>query len=180
MIVRHQSGCILRPGPCNSRRTDRLQHISRREESIMQVRDIMTHSIKSIARNAAIREAARQMRDLDVGMLPVEDQGEIVGTVTDRDITIRATAAGADPDDTAVSDVMSNEIFVCTEDDDLEQASRTMEEHQIRRLMVQNSNGDFTGMLALADLARHRETADLGAGILEEVSQPASGIGAAH
>ncbi|MCO6411424.1 MAG: CBS domain-containing protein [Thiogranum sp.] len=146
----------------------------------MQVRDIMTHSFRSIARNAAIREAARQMRDLDVGMLPVEDRGEIVGTVTDRDITIRATADGADPDDTAVSDVMSNEIFACTEDDDLEQASRTMEDHQIRRLMVQNSEGDFTGMLALADLARHRETAGLGAAILEEVSQPASGTGAAH
>jgi predicted transcriptional regulator len=139
----------------------------------MQVRDVMSRSFQSIARNEAIRQAARQMRDLDIGMLPVEDNGEIVGTLTDRDITIRATASGADPDTTAVQDVMSNEIFTCTEDDDLQQASRIMARQQIRRLMVQNDHGEFVGILALADLARHHEAESLRAGILEGISRPA-------
>ncbi|MHB1214054.1 MAG: CBS domain-containing protein [Thiobacillus sp.] len=138
----------------------------------MQVREIMNSPVQSIARDESIHHAAQQMRDLDVGMLPVNENGEIVGTVTDRDITIRATAAGADPDTTPVGDVMSNEIFTCSEEADLDQAARIMEAYQVRRLMVQDSSGDFVGMLALADLARHRETAGLSAEILAGVSQP--------
>jgi len=138
----------------------------------MHVREIMSRRFQSIGKNAPIREAARQMRDMDVGMLPVEQNGEIVGTVTDRDITVRATAQGCNPDSTQVGEVMSNEIYTCVEDDDLQQAAKIMEEHQVRRLMVQNGSGKFTGMLALADLARHHETEELCAEILEEVSQP--------
>lgn len=140
----------------------------------MHVSDIMSRNFKSIAKNASIRNAAMQMREMDVGMLPVEKDGDIIGTVTDRDITIRATAQGCDPDKTPVSEVMSNEIYTCIEDDDLQQAAKIMERHQIRRLMVQDDNGKFVGMLALADLARHDETEALSAEILEEVSQPAT------
>lgn len=146
----------------------------------MQVSDIMSRRFQSIERDAPIRNAAQQMRDLDIGMLPVEEHGEIIGTVTDRDITIRATASGADPSATPVGDVMSNEIYTCIEEDDLQQAARIMEEHQIRRLMVQNDSGEFVGMLALADLARHHETERLSAEILEEISQPVSQFSFAH
>jgi CBS domain-containing protein len=139
---------------------------------MMQVSEIMSRSFDSIGADAAIRSAAERMRDLDVGMLPVEQNGEIVGTVTDRDITVRAIASGADPNTTPVSNVLSMQLYVCLQEDDLQQAARIMEEHQIRRLMVQDSNGNFVGMLSLADLARHRETERLGAQILEEVSQP--------
>ncbi|MDT8387525.1 MAG: CBS domain-containing protein [Thiogranum sp.] len=145
----------------------------------MQVQDIMTRSFESISRDAAIRKAAEKMRDLDVGMLPVTENGKIVGTITDRDITIRATANGAHPDNTSVSDVMTSEAFSCNEGDDLQQASHIMEEHQVRRLLVKNSQGDFTGLLALADLARHHELEHISAEILEEVSQPAT-RGTAH
>ena len=146
----------------------------------MQVRDIMSKNLERIAGNAPIGDAAQHMRDLDVGMLPVEEHGEIVGTVTDRDITIRATAGGADPETTPVADAMSSELYTCEEHDDLQQAARIMEDHRIRRLMVQNSSGEFVGMLTLADLARHRETEQLSAEILEQVSQPTSRAGAAH
>jgi predicted transcriptional regulator len=146
----------------------------------MQVRDIMSKSLERIAHDAPIRDAAQHMRDLDVGMLPVEENGEIVGTVTDRDITIRATAAGANPETTPVGDTMSNQIYTCEENDDLQQAARIMEEYQIRRIMVQNTSGDFVGMLTLADMARHPETEQLSAEILEEVSQPTSQTAAAH
>ena len=145
----------------------------------MQISDIMSRRFECIVRGASIRDAARQMRDLDVGMLPVEDNGQIVGTVTDRDIAIRATAEGADPEATPVGEIMSKELFTCTEDDDIQTASRLMEKHQVRRLMVQNSMGQFVGMLALADLARHHEIDQLSAEVLEEISQPRHQAGAA-
>ena len=74
----------------------------------MQVREIMKREFRSIARDATVRDAARLMSETGIGMLPVEDRKEIVGTATDRDITIRATANGADPNTTPVSEVMSN------------------------------------------------------------------------
>jgi CBS domain-containing protein len=138
----------------------------------MHVRDVMKHSFESIERQAAIRNAAAQMRDLDVGMLPVRENGAIVGSVTDRDITISATADGSDPNVTTVGDVMSDEVFTCSEEDDLAAAARIMETRQIRRLMVTNANGEFVGMLALADIAGRRETEGLTSEILNEVTQP--------
>jgi predicted transcriptional regulator len=140
----------------------------------MLVREIMSESIERIARDAPIREAARLMRDRDIGMLPVEQDGKLVGTITDRDITVRATAASANPDTTLVGEAMSGELFSCTDEDDLQEAVRIMEEHQVRRLVVHNSQGESVGVLTLADLARHHETEDLSAEILEEVSQPAA------
>jgi CBS domain-containing protein len=138
----------------------------------MQVRDVMTHNFTSIERQAAIRNAAELMRELDVGMLPVDEDGEIIGAVTDRDITVRATAQGADPNTTTVGDIMSNEVYACYEDNDLEEAARLMADYRIHRLMVTNDSGAFVGMLTLADLARNPETERLTVEILEEVSQP--------
>lgn len=146
----------------------------------MQVRDIMNHAFVSIARNAAIRLAAKRMRDLDLGMLPVEENGEVVGTVTDRDITVRGTAVGADPDSVSVGEVMSSKIYTCVEDDELHDAARIMEEYQVRRLMVQDNDGLFVGMLTLADVARHRGTEEFRAEILKEITQPAVKNSLAH
>lgn len=145
----------------------------------MKVRDIMTRPLESIPQNSTIRDAARKMLDHDVGMLPVEQDGEIVGAVTDRDITIRATSSGADPNKTRVDKAMSTEVLSCIEDDDLQHAAEIMEKHQIRRLMVQDDSGDFTGIISLADLALHHE-GRLEAEILEQVSQPSTQSAAAH
>ncbi len=137
----------------------------------MQVREVMSSHLQSVPPDASLSYAAQQMRDLDIGMLPVETDGEIVGTLTDRDITIRAIASGADPNAMQVGDIMSHEIFTCSEEDDLLQAARIMEDHQVRRLIVEDQSGKYVGMLALADIARHQEMGDLGAEILSGVSQ---------
>lgn len=146
----------------------------------MKIREIMKRGIASISMNASLIAAAQRMRDLDIGMLPVEQDGEIVGTVTDRDITIRATASGADPNSTPVGAVMSTEVFSCVEDDDLLMAARIMREYQIRRLMIQDNNGEFIGMLSIADLARHAKTDLIGSEILKAVSRPSRRFAAAH
>ncbi|MCW8874964.1 MAG: CBS domain-containing protein [Gammaproteobacteria bacterium] len=145
----------------------------------MKVRDIMTRQLESIAHDSTIRDTAQKMRDQDVGMLPVEQNGEIIGAVTDRDITIRATSTGADPNKTKVDDAMSTEVLSCIEDDDLQQAADIMEKHQIRRLMVQDNSGDFTGIISLADLALHHKE-KLEVEVLEQVSQPSTQSATAH
>lgn len=145
----------------------------------MKVRDIMTGRLETIPQNSTIRDAARKMRDQNVGMLPVELNGEIVGAVTDRDITVRVTSSGADPNKTKVDKAMSTEVLTCIEDDDLQQAAEIMEKHQIRRLMVQNNSGDFTGIISLADLALHRKQ-KLEVKVLEQLSQPSMQSAISH
>ncbi len=141
----------------------------------MQVREIMSSSIHIIDQSASIHAAALQMLELDVGMLPVKADGQIVGTVTDRDITVRGTAYGADPEATPVSEVMSDEIFSCMDEDDLELAVQLMEDHQVRRLIVQDRDGQLVGLLSLGDLARHVESTKLSAEALSGISQPSLG-----
>jgi len=137
----------------------------------MQVRHLMNADFNSIPQDASINTAARRMRDLNIGMMPVEQHGEIVGAVTDRDIIVRIIAEGADPNVTPVVDAMSTEILVCVEDDELEHAANIMMKYRIRRLMVQNNSGDYVGILSLADVVRHRGTARLSAHVLEEITR---------
>lgn len=140
----------------------------------MQIRQVMKRGITSIPFDASLRTAARRMRDYDLGMLPVEQDGDIVGTITDRDITVRATAAGMDPNTTLVRDVMSTEVFSCAEDDDIKVATRTMRNYRIRRLMIQDSDERFVGMLSVADVIHDRRTRALGSEILRDILQPSS------
>lgn len=139
----------------------------------MQVREVMTRDFEAIASNADIRAAAEKMRDLDVGMLPVAREGEFVGTVTDRDITIRAVALGSDPNGVTVSEVMSIDPVYCLEDEDVTEAAQLMEKNLVRRLLVRGREGATVGILALADLARNEKDPQLSGEVVEEVSRPA-------
>jgi len=140
----------------------------------MPVRDIMTASVACVAPDDTIQDAARKMRDLDVGPMPVCGDDRLVGMLTDRDITVRATAEGRDPGTTRVRDVMTEDLIFCFEDDDIDAAARKMRDNQVRRLLVLNANMRLVGIVALADLAT--ETTDKGrmGDVLEEVSEPAT------
>src|SRR6185436_2326340 len=100
-----------------------------------------------------LEHAARRMEELNIGPLPVCEGNRVVGILTDRDITVRATAAGCDPKTTMVSDVMSHDIIRCYEDDDVKAAGRLMKERQVRRLLVMNRANDLVGIVSLGDLA---------------------------
>lgn len=82
----------------------------------MLVKDIMTHNVKVVSPGDTLEQAARKMEELNVGPLPVCEGNRVVGVLTDRDITVRATAAGCDPKTTLVSDTMSHDIVFCYED----------------------------------------------------------------
>ena len=139
----------------------------------MQLKDIMTRDPVVLGPDAPLKEAARRMRDLDSGVMPVGEGDRLVGMLTDRDITIRATAEGKDPNGTPVREVMTADVVYCFEDDDLRAAARKMEEHQIRRLIVLNRDKRLAGIVALGDIAVHAPSDRLAGEITEAVSEPA-------
>lgn len=120
------------------------------------VADIMSDEVCTIEPQETLRQAALLMQENDVGSLPVCQDGELLGMITDRDITVRAVAEGLDPDDTAVSDVMSGDVQCCTEDQSVDEVMALMGELQVRRLPVIDEQRHVVGIVALADLARRQ------------------------
>jgi CBS domain-containing protein len=139
----------------------------------MKIRDILTKNPEVIRPDATICEAARKMKQLDIGVLPVCDGERLVGCLTDRDLTIRAIAEGCDPFSTKVREVMTPEIFYCFEDDDLDAAAEIMEDKQIRRLPVISRNKRLVGIITVGDLAVRTRDEHLVEAVMERVCEPA-------
>ncbi len=139
----------------------------------MKVRDLMTSSPATVGPDEPCAQAATLMREEDCGSIPVVRDGKLVGIVTDRDITIRAVAAGKDPRSTPVSEVMSADPVTVTPDTEANDAARLMAEFQVRRLPVVE-DGRLCGILVTAQLARRESKGEVGETI-REISEPASG-----
>ena len=140
----------------------------------MQVNEVMTRGVACVRPNDTIAAAAQKMKDLDVGVLPVcGDHDRLVGMITDRDITTRATAGCCDPGGTCVRDAMTPHIVYVFEDQDVKEAARLMEENQIRRLVVLNRDLRLVGIISLGDLAVKTRDEGLSGETLEQVSEPA-------
>ena len=140
----------------------------------MQVSEIMTPGVECTRPDATLREAAQRMRDLDVGPLPVcGNNDRLEGMITDREIVVRALAEGQDPSKTPVRDVMTPGIIYCYDDQDVSEAAQLMEENQVRRLVVLNSDKRLVGIVSLGDLAVDTHDEQLAGHILEAVSEPA-------
>jgi len=136
------------------------------------VRDAMTESPRSIGASASVVEAARLMRDEHIGSLPITDDEELVGMITDRDITTRVVAEAADPKMTSVGDVVSRDLISVEPDEDLEEAVQLMASHQVRRLPVVE-NGRLVGIVAQADVALTlRENEQRTGELVEAISEP--------
>ena len=140
----------------------------------MQLKEIMTTDVEVIKPESPITEAAKKMRSLDVGALPVCDGRRLLGMLTDRDITIRATAESRDPDKTLVRDCMSRELVYCFEDQDIKEAERLMQDKQIRRLAVLTRERLLAGIVALGDLATKTGDVQQVGRTVREVSKPAT------
>lgn len=148
-------------------------HLRRVERSTaMQLKEVMTPGVEVISPEASIREAAEKMRHMDIGPLPVCDGDRLVGMLTDRDITVRAVADGRDPVTTLVREVMTSDIVYGFDDQDLQDATRLMEQYQIRRLPVLNRDKRLVGIVSLGDLAVHPGNQPLASEVLEQVSEP--------
>jgi CBS domain-containing protein len=138
----------------------------------VRVSEAMTADVVTVSPTASLTEAARLMRDADIGPLPVCEEGRILGVLTDRDITVRAIATGKVPESTRVVDVMSPEVVSCLESDDVRRAAEMMQSAQIRRLVVVDHDGRLAGIVSLGDLALQAGDDDLAGQTLERVSEP--------
>ncbi len=139
----------------------------------MQLKEIMTPSPAAIGADNSICDAAKKMQSLDVGFLPVSEDNETIGVITDRDIAVRGVAENLDLSQTAVRQVMSPTVQCLSEDQSLEEAARLMKEKQIRRVLVADRKGNVCGVISLGDLAVHTHDSNLSGGALEEISEPA-------
>lgn len=138
----------------------------------MQVQEIMTPYVEVIHPDATLKEAAEKMSRLEVGPLPVCDGERLVGMLTDRDITIRATAHGSDPNTTKVRDAMTSEVVYCFADQEVQIAAQMMEMRQIRRVPVLDRDKRLVGIVSLGDVSVETQDQELAAKTLEGVSEP--------
>ena len=138
------------------------------------LRDIMTDSVITIKESQTVQEAAELMSQYNIGSIPVvNNSGQMAGIITDRDITLRTTAQGENPQ-TPVSEVMTAQTIVQgTPDMDVHQAANLMAQQQIRRLPVVE-NGNVVGIVALGDLAVQDQFANEAEEALQSISTPSA------
>ena len=120
------------------------------------IREVMTGNPRTIDANAPVMDAARLMREADVGPVVVTDGGKVAGIVTDRDVTVRAVAEGRDPSSTPVREICSSDLATVSPDDAVGDAVRLMRERDVRRLPVVDG-GKPVGIVAIGDLAVDRD-----------------------
>ena len=137
------------------------------------VRDAMTENPRSIGASASVVEAARVMREEHIGSLPITDDEQLVGMITDRDITTRVVAEAADPMKTSVGDVYSRDLVTVEPGKDLDEALQLMARHQVRRVPVVE-NGRLVGIVTQADIALREKEKKTGE-LVEAISAPSEG-----
>ena len=138
----------------------------------MNLSEIMTRDVVVMQPDDSLQSAAKKMRDRNIGFLPVCDGEELIGVISDRDITIRALADGMDVNIMLGRDLMTVPAIYCFDDQDVSEAAKIMEENQIRRLVVLSRDEKrLVGVISLGDLARNEPT-DRSGQVLQKVSEP--------
>ena len=139
----------------------------------MKVSEVMTAQVVTAKPKTSIKEVARMMSEIDSGVIPIAEDGKVLGVVTDRDIVVRVVASGGSFD-AAASEVMSEDVQSCREDDNLADATAKMGAQQVRRLVVLNEAGRLTGILSLGDVAMDYGAKAVGRTLEEISAEPAS------
>ena len=136
----------------------------------MKIAEVMTRDVRTIGPDRSVRDAARIMDEMNVGVLPVCDGRRLLGMLTDRDIAIRAVAQGRGPD-TKVREAMTPEVRYCFEDEDLDAVVRNMGENKVRRLSVLGRDERLVGIVSLGDVALYGDSDQTDA-VAAAVSEP--------
>ncbi len=137
----------------------------------MKVSEVMHPGVHWVEPGTPIIEIAKLMRDQDIGSLPVGENDRLVGMVTDRDIVCRGIAQGLDCSVMTARDVMSSGIIYCRDNEELDDAVRIMEQHEVRRLPVINDDKRMVGILSLGDIS-HSAPRQVSGEVLQSVSSP--------
>lgn len=139
----------------------------------MKVKDIMTQNVASLEPKDSVERAAQLMKEHDIGALPVCDNNNVIGIITDRDIVLRTISEGKSPNSVSVREVMTSNPVVGRPDMNVEDATRIMGERQIRRLPVVEEN-TMVGIVSLGDLAVEPRAKSEANDTLKEISEPCS------
>jgi CBS domain-containing protein len=134
------------------------------------IREVMTTSPSTVEAQTTVVEAARVMKQIDAGVVPVTENGRLTGMVTDRDIALRVVAEGKDPQSTTVGEVATKNLVTVDPQQDLDEALRLMAQHKVRRLPVVEEDGRLVGVVAQADVAREGDDKQTGQ-VVQELSQ---------
>ena len=137
----------------------------------MRVREVMTEQIVRAQPDTTLEEIAMMMKTENTGAIPVVDEDELIGIVTDRDIVMRCVADGGDPTQMTAEDVVSEEVETIDPDADVEEALELMSRKQIRRLPVVNTGGELIGMVSIGDLAVKQDDQEESGRALKDISQ---------
>jgi len=141
----------------------------------MRVSEIMSRDVETVLPDHSIEDAARMMLAVDSGFLPVEEDDRLVGTITDRDIVVRAVAEGKGPN-TRVGEVMTRDVKYCYDHQDIAHVAENMGDLQVRRLPVVDRDKRLVGVISLADIAREVYDARRAGEAYREIARP----GGAH
>jgi CBS domain-containing protein len=143
----------------------------------MKVSEIMTPTLLVIDTNAPVIEAAKKMKKFDVGFLAVVSDYSVLGTLTDRDIVVRALAEGKDINSCLVKDIATKNPITCSADLDIEEAAQLFSAHQIHRILVVNKNNTPVGVFSLGDLASKIPDDKLIGSVLRDVKRDVASKG---
>lgn len=137
----------------------------------MKVKDVMSKNLFTIAPDATLKSAAQTMKDNKIGMLPVQTRdGKLVGTITDRDIAVRAVALGLEPEH-KVEEAMTRGCETCHEDDSVSDVAQRMTAHKVRRVVVVSGDKEKPrGVVSLGDLAFNAESRKVAGDVLSRVA----------
>jgi CBS domain-containing protein len=139
----------------------------------MKIHKLMSQNVHYIEPTTPIAKAAEKMRELDIGFLPICDNDRLVGTITDRDITIRSVAQGRDPRLASVQEIMTSSVFYCYEDDDVDHVAEYMQEKEVRRMLILDRHKRLVGVVSLGDIAKASGERELAGETLGEIAEAA-------
>ncbi len=137
----------------------------------MRCEEMMKRDVHCCRQDDTLQSVARMMRDHNIGFVPVCDHDKPIGTVTDRDLAIRACADGLSPATTKVSQVMTKEVIRCRPSDDVHTAEELMSKNHKSRIMVCDDGGKLVGVISLSDIADLEDEAIAGETMREVASR---------
>jgi CBS domain-containing protein len=135
-----------------------------------KIKESMSSNPCSVDADKSVAYAAKMMKEEDVGLAPIVEGDKLVGTVTDRDITVRVVAVGKDPETTMVKEIATKDVVTVDPGQELGEALRLMAQHQVRRLPVVEEDGRLVGVLAQADVAQEASSEETGR-LVEQISE---------
>ncbi len=138
----------------------------------MTCRDVMTRNPTCCSPSDTVEKVAQIMKSKDIGPVPIAEDGQLVGIVTDRDLAINVVAEGRDPRQTTAEEIMARNVITCEADDDIQSALEAMAQHQVRRIPVVDDDGRIIGVIAQADIATRARQPEKTAAVVQEISKP--------